>query len=257
MANASQSVTLPHGGVGNAFSISLPKVSLVPSWTTLLLLIVTALAIEQYVYRSKKRHLPGDSWTIPLIGRFADSLNPDIENYKRGWKFPLSAVSVFNMCARRFRGLHEDAQLAETASSSCRRRTSRLGAFSTVRCTLSRVSRTPPSKSCCPTTGKLPTAFLSIKAETARAGCSSLARRTSNSAKASIASSRAVRLGACDSLSGPRSPSPRAQLVSANARRHLPPLLHVLARRNQDRVQADADGLPRPQHGDLAARVLR
>jgi len=56
------------------------------------------LALEQAVWRYKKRHLPGDTWTIPIIGRFADSTKPSMENYKRQWDSgPLSAVSVFNM----------------------------------------------------------------------------------------------------------------------------------------------------------------
>jgi C-22 sterol desaturase len=50
------------------------------------------------VYRYKKAHLPGAKWTIPVIGKFADSLNPSLEGYKRQWySGPLSAVSVFNM----------------------------------------------------------------------------------------------------------------------------------------------------------------
>jgi C-22 sterol desaturase len=56
------------------------------------------LALEQAVWRYKKRHLPGDTWTIPIIGRFADSTKPTMENYKRQWDSgPLSAISVFNM----------------------------------------------------------------------------------------------------------------------------------------------------------------
>lgn len=56
------------------------------------------LALEQAVYRYKKRHLPGDSWTIPVIGRFADSMSPTMEGYQKQWDSgPLSVVSVFNM----------------------------------------------------------------------------------------------------------------------------------------------------------------
>jgi C-22 sterol desaturase len=56
------------------------------------------LALEQAVYRYKKRHLPGDNWTIPVIGRFADSMSPSIEGYQKQWDSgPLSVVSVFNM----------------------------------------------------------------------------------------------------------------------------------------------------------------
>lgn len=66
-------------------------------------IVVALLVLEQSVYRMKKRHLPGARWTIPLIGKFLDSMHPSIENYKAQWKSgDLSAVSVFNMyvCAR-------------------------------------------------------------------------------------------------------------------------------------------------------------
>jgi hypothetical protein len=56
------------------------------------------LFLEQAVYRFKKRHLPGASWTIPLIGKFADSMSPSMEGYKKQWDSgALSAISVFNM----------------------------------------------------------------------------------------------------------------------------------------------------------------
>ena len=59
---------------------------------------LSLLAFEQYNYRSKKAHLPGDNWTIPIIGKFADSLHPTLEGYLRQWGLgPLSAISVFNM----------------------------------------------------------------------------------------------------------------------------------------------------------------
>ncbi|KAF8758757.1 Cytochrome P450 sterol C22-desaturase [Rhizoctonia solani] len=56
------------------------------------------LVLEQAVYRMKKKHLPGAKWTIPVIGKFADSLNPTLEGYKKQWDSgALSAVSVFNI----------------------------------------------------------------------------------------------------------------------------------------------------------------
>ena len=65
---------------------------------TILTVIITLLALEQAVYRSKKQNLPGDKWTIPVIGKFADSMNPSLKSYKKQWySGPLSAVSVFNM----------------------------------------------------------------------------------------------------------------------------------------------------------------
>ncbi|KAJ7480193.1 cytochrome P450 [Mycena galericulata] len=61
-------------------------------------ILFALLALEQTVYRAKKRHLPGDKWTIPLIGKFADSMKPNFDNYKKQWNSGvLSAVSVFNI----------------------------------------------------------------------------------------------------------------------------------------------------------------
>jgi C-22 sterol desaturase len=69
------------------------------SWLyTTLTIIAALLVLEQSVYRYKKRHLPGSSWTIPIIGKFADSLKPTMEGYMKQWQSgELSAVSVFNM----------------------------------------------------------------------------------------------------------------------------------------------------------------
>ncbi|KAJ7630563.1 cytochrome P450 sterol C22-desaturase [Roridomyces roridus] len=61
-------------------------------------ILFALLALEQTVYRMKKRHLPGDNWTIPIIGKFADSMKPTFEGYKRQWDSGvLSAISVFNI----------------------------------------------------------------------------------------------------------------------------------------------------------------
>lgn len=68
-------------------------------FVTILAVIGALLVLEQTVYRVKKKHLPGAKWTIPIIGKFADSLSPTLEGYKRQWDSgALSAVSVFNMC---------------------------------------------------------------------------------------------------------------------------------------------------------------
>ena len=65
---------------------------------TTLAFILALLALEQSVYRYKKGHLPGDKWTIPIIGKFTDSMSPTIEGYKKQWDSgALSAISVFNM----------------------------------------------------------------------------------------------------------------------------------------------------------------
>lgn len=61
-------------------------------------ILLALLILEQSVYRNKKKHLPGAKWTIPLIGKFFDSMNPTMENYMKGWNAgALSAISVFNM----------------------------------------------------------------------------------------------------------------------------------------------------------------
>lgn len=65
---------------------------------TTLAIVASLLILEQSVYRYKKRHLPGASWTIPVIGKFADSMKPTMEGYMKQWKSgALSAISVFNM----------------------------------------------------------------------------------------------------------------------------------------------------------------
>ncbi|KAL6300277.1 cytochrome P450 sterol C22-desaturase [Sparassis latifolia] len=71
----------------------------IATWVYTTLAIVTALLVlEQSVYRYKKRHLPGDAWTIPVIGKFADSLKPTMEGYMKQWESgALSVISVFNI----------------------------------------------------------------------------------------------------------------------------------------------------------------
>ena len=85
--------------------LDIPVPSLLPisptsaTWLCTTLAVVAALLVlEQSVYRYKKKHLPGATWTIPLIGKFADSMKPTLENYMAQWNAgALSAVSVFNM----------------------------------------------------------------------------------------------------------------------------------------------------------------
>ncbi|CAO1625165.1 unnamed protein product [Parajaminaea phylloscopi] len=65
---------------------------------TVLAIIASVLILEQVVYRQRKGHLPGPKWTIPIIGKFADSLRPSMENYMAGWNSgPLSVASVFHI----------------------------------------------------------------------------------------------------------------------------------------------------------------
>lgn len=86
-----------------ALSIPIPSFlaasSFAASWIyTTAVIIFSLLALEQTVYRWKKQQLPGDRWTIPLIGKFADSLKPTMEGYMKQWNSgALSAISVFNM----------------------------------------------------------------------------------------------------------------------------------------------------------------
>lgn len=70
-------------------------------WYAVGAVVASLLVLEQAVYRSKKAHLPGPAWTIPLIGKFVDSRYPTLEKYISSWKSgALSAVSVFNMSVR-------------------------------------------------------------------------------------------------------------------------------------------------------------
>ncbi len=73
------------------------------TWTyTTFAILLALLALEQSVYRYKKKHLPGDKFTLPIIGKFADSMKPTMENYMKQWNSgALSALSVFNMLAMR------------------------------------------------------------------------------------------------------------------------------------------------------------
>ncbi|KZT52959.1 cytochrome P450 [Calocera cornea HHB12733] len=67
-------------------------------WTSLAIVVLSLLVLEQTVWRVKRKFLPGDKWTIPVIGQFVNSLHPSLENYQKQWaRGPLSATSVFNM----------------------------------------------------------------------------------------------------------------------------------------------------------------
>ena len=39
-----------------------------------LTVLVSCLILEQVVYRAKKGGLPGSKWTIPIIGKFAETV---------------------------------------------------------------------------------------------------------------------------------------------------------------------------------------
>jgi C-22 sterol desaturase len=75
---------------------TLPK--LPTGLTTAFVIIASLLVLEQIVYRHRKGALPGLKWTIPIIGKLADSVSPTLEMYQRQWDMgPLSAISVFHM----------------------------------------------------------------------------------------------------------------------------------------------------------------
>ena len=77
---------------------SLKGASATSTLFTILAIVATVLIYEQVNYRQKKKGLPGAKWTIPVIGAFADSVNPSMEKYMKGWNSgPLSVASVFNM----------------------------------------------------------------------------------------------------------------------------------------------------------------
>jgi hypothetical protein len=99
----------------------LSSASKAATWTyTTLAILLALLALEQSVYRYKKRHLPGDKWTIPIIGKFADSMKPTMEGYMKQWNSgALSAISVFNMLASYPRsGLKINSHYCQSASLS-------------------------------------------------------------------------------------------------------------------------------------------
>ena len=91
--------SLGHIPVPSLFTVSSETATWL--WTSLAI-VAALLVLEQSVWRYKKRHLPGDSWTIPIIGKFADSMKPTMEGYMKQWSLgALSAISVFNVYVRR------------------------------------------------------------------------------------------------------------------------------------------------------------
>lgn len=62
-----------------------------------IIIILGLLVWEQITYLSKKKHLPGPSYKIPIIGAMMDSMKPTFEGYVIKWESgDLSCVSVFN-----------------------------------------------------------------------------------------------------------------------------------------------------------------
>lgn len=98
-SKASYPSVLSDASTGSVTAPVFPSLLPSGSWLyTTAAIVLSLLVLEQTVYRYKKRHLPGAQWTIPLIGKFADSLNPTMEGYMKQWASgPLSAISVFNV----------------------------------------------------------------------------------------------------------------------------------------------------------------
>lgn len=92
---ASATAGTPLYSFPKSFSFQSPNFT---SLYTTIAVVISLLILEQAVYRNKKRHLPGSKWTIPIIGKFADSMSPSMEGYIKQWNSgALSAISVFNM----------------------------------------------------------------------------------------------------------------------------------------------------------------
>ena len=60
-----------------------------PGWvTSLLVVVLSLLVLEQSVYRYKKKHLPGAKWTIPVIGKFAGGCRLVEARHNASWVAP-------------------------------------------------------------------------------------------------------------------------------------------------------------------------
>nr|AFV30197.1 C22-sterol desaturase [Phaffia rhodozyma]AFV30199.1 C22-sterol desaturase [Phaffia rhodozyma]AFV30200.1 C22-sterol desaturase [Phaffia rhodozyma]AFV30201.1 C22-sterol desaturase [Phaffia rhodozyma] len=102
---ASQHVPAPSSAASAfPFSLSGTEAFTFPELTTrtllgsILTVVASILIFEQINYRNKKQHLPGPTWTIPIIGKFLNSLHPTMEVYKAQFaQGELSAFSVFHL----------------------------------------------------------------------------------------------------------------------------------------------------------------
>lgn len=56
--------------------------------TSLLVVVLSLLVLEQSVYRYKKKHLPGAKWTIPVIGKFAGGCRLVEARHNASWVAP-------------------------------------------------------------------------------------------------------------------------------------------------------------------------
>ncbi|KAF2089430.1 sterol C-22 desaturase [Saccharata proteae CBS 121410] len=69
----------------------------VNGWSIAITLFAMLVVYDQIVYLWSKGRIAGDSWKVPFIGPFLQSVNPKFEEYHAKWKSgPLSCVSVFH-----------------------------------------------------------------------------------------------------------------------------------------------------------------
>jgi C-22 sterol desaturase len=81
----------------NANGVLSKIVNNVSGWQLVLTLLLVLVAYDQFKYVWNKGSIAGDSWKIPFIGPFLDSVNPKFHKYHSKWTSgPLSCVSVFH-----------------------------------------------------------------------------------------------------------------------------------------------------------------
>jgi C-22 sterol desaturase len=90
-----KSSTVEHANKGLVASL-VEKTGMSP--IALVVTIIVGLFVwEQVDYLTKKKHLPGPSFKVPIIGSMMDSMKPTFDKYNSKWKSgDLSCVSVFN-----------------------------------------------------------------------------------------------------------------------------------------------------------------
>ncbi|KEY70879.1 hypothetical protein S7711_00725, partial [Stachybotrys chartarum IBT 7711] len=77
--------------------VVLDTLSRLSGWTIALTILAVLVAYDQISYILNKGSIAGDSWKVPFIGPFLDSMNPKFDGYYAKWvSGPLSCVSVFH-----------------------------------------------------------------------------------------------------------------------------------------------------------------
>ncbi|KAF2768250.1 ERG5, C-22 sterol desaturase [Teratosphaeria nubilosa] len=90
-----------HASISSAqtgvMSRMLDRVSFFHLFHLFLTLFAAAVIYDQIKYRINKAHIAGDSWKIPFVGPFFDSVKPSFDKYHVKWlSGDLSCVSVFH-----------------------------------------------------------------------------------------------------------------------------------------------------------------